>query len=60
MTQQAQIDNSRIAALIDKNAELYRNSAEYRFCVDGTRFLTPEEIHASMQVVGGDLIKGKY
>jgi hypothetical protein len=59
MTQQAQIDSSRIAALIEKNAELYQISAEYRFMVNGTRFLTPEETHASMHEIGGDLFREK-
>ena len=54
---QQRIDASRTAAAIEKNADLYERSPQYRFMIENTVFLTEEEIHESMRVVGGDLFK---
>jgi hypothetical protein len=59
-TNQQHIDSSRTAAQIEKNADLYERSPQFKFMVDNTVWLTDAEIHESMRVVGGDLFKGKY
>lgn len=58
--QQERYDASRTAALIEKNAELYERSPQFKFMVDNTVWLHSEDQHESMRIIGGDLIKGKY
>lgn len=56
---QARIDAGRKAAWIEKHAETYQRSPEYRFIVDNTVYLTDDQLHESMRAVGGTLRKGK-
>lgn len=52
-----QITANKIANLIDKNSDLYRQCPIFKSMVDATVFLTDDEIHESMGVVGGTLRK---
>lgn len=48
-----QYDLDRIAYLILKFADTYEHSPEYRWIVNGTRFLSDEERHESMRLADG-------
>ena len=56
--QQERYDLSRTAAKIEANADLYSRCPNFKWMVDSTVWLREEEIHESMRVVGGDLLKG--
>ena len=56
---QQRIDASRTAAFIEKNAERYYRNLNFAWMVNTTVYLTSDEIHESMRVVGGDLFKGQ-
>ena len=49
---QANVDASRKAALIEKHAAEYERDPIYRHIIDNTVFLTLDQIHESMKVVG--------
>lgn len=52
-----QVTANKIANLIDRNSDLYRRCPIFKSMVDATVFLTTDEIHESMGVVGGTLRK---
>ena len=49
---QLNIDASRKSHWIEKFADNYSNSPEYKFIVDNTVYLTDEAIQESMRVIG--------
>ena len=51
--QQERYDASRKAAFIEKFADQYQRSPEYKWIVDNTVYLRENEIHESQRVVGG-------
>jgi len=57
---QQRIDASRTAAFIEKHADEYYRNLNFAWMVNNTVYFTIDEIHESMRVVGGDLMKGKY
>lgn len=57
---QEQRDWNRKAAFIEKFGDLYLVDPIWRNMVDRTIYLTPDQIHESMGIIGGTLHKGNY
>lgn len=52
MNNQERIDGNRKAAFIEKFADDYDRNPNFKWMVDNTIYLTQDQIHESMRVVG--------